>query len=75
MHTLLEKYNLESVVGSSQDAIIKGSATIVKPYGSKRVGVKSSPAKELKFKDLKIKYVELITRFIKRWRRKQICCW
>ena len=29
-----------SVVGSSQDAIIKGSATIVKPYGSKRVGVK-----------------------------------
>ena len=36
-----------SVVGSSQDAIIKGSATIVKPYGSKRVGAKkpkSSPA-------------------------------
>ena len=37
----------KSVVGSSQDAIIKGSATIVKPYGSKRVGAKkstSSPA-------------------------------
>lgn len=36
-----------SVVGSSQDGIIKGSATIVKPYGNKRVGVKkpkSSPA-------------------------------
>ena len=29
-----------SVVGSSQDGIIKGAATIVKPYGSKRVGVK-----------------------------------
>ena len=29
-----------SVVGSSQDAIIKGAATIVKPYVSKRVGVK-----------------------------------
>ena len=37
----------KSVVGSSQDAIIKGSATIVKPYESKRVGAKkpkSSPA-------------------------------
>ncbi len=36
-----------SVVGSSQDAIIKGSSTIVKPYRSKRVGVKKpkgSPA-------------------------------
>ena len=36
----------KSVVGSSQDAIIKGSATIVEPYGSKRVGAKkpkSSP--------------------------------
>ena len=36
-----------SVVGSSQDAIIKGAATIVKPYVSKRVGAKkpkSSPA-------------------------------
>ena len=33
-----------SVVGSSQDAIIKGAATIVKPYGGKRVGAKSSPA-------------------------------
>ena len=37
----------KSVVGSSQDAVIKGSATIVKPYGGKRVGAKkpkSSPA-------------------------------
>ena len=30
----------KSVVGSSQDAVIKGAATIVKPYKAKTVGVK-----------------------------------
>lgn len=30
----------KSVVGSSQDAVIKGAATIVKPYEAKTVGVK-----------------------------------
>ena len=50
-----------SVVGSSQDSIIKGSSTIVKPYRSKRVGVKkpeSSPAEMIgnyKFTSIKDK--------------------